>query len=457
MALRLSILYVGFRCPQDLVSADSHLSIACVNTPDAIKSFKQRPDIVLMDPFVHDADVDFEKVRSWVDTFHVHNFKFSPAVFVIVPEETKKSVRLSIMASGADQVVDWPLDTREIEVKAKGAIDKLHLEQTLFSKIGSLETSFGYLDRFKRELKEAKDELLEDKSNLNTALKQIHQMSQERRRLKQSLLEIKTQKAADMESFGRILYTLIRQRVELNRGHGERVGKIACFIATKMGLSQKQLDDLSKAGMLHEIGLLFLSKDYIGEGEQVPGWGEANQDPDSSSTVYDQAMRVQFPVKGAELLSRCRGFEGVAAIIRCLNENVDGTGYPDGLKRRHIPLASRILAAADEMENLRDNNGSFGIQDLLSELEPMIGSRLDPKVAGWLEKYAVLHLGGDTLKVRGVGVEQLKPGMILSATLFTRTGTKLLPAGQTLTRQTIDKIIQYHRAYPVDETVYIKV
>ena len=455
MALRLSLLYVGSRCPQNLVSADSPLSIACVNTPDAIKSFKQRPDIVLMDPFAHDADVDLEIVRSWVDTFHVYNFKFFPAVFVIVAEETKKSVRLSLMASGADQVVDWPLDTREIEVKAKGAIDKLYLEQTLSSKIDSLEKSFGYLDRFKRELKEAKDELLEDKSTLNTALKQIHQMSQERRRLKQNLLEVKEQTAADTEGFGRILYTLIRQRVELNRGHGERVGKIACFIATKMGLSQKQLEDLSKAGMLHETGLLFLSKDYIGE--KVPGWGEANQDPDSRSTVYDQVMRVQFPVKGAELLSHCRGFEGAAAIIRCLNENVDGTGYPDGLKRRHIPLTSRILAAADEMENLREKNGSFGIQDLLLELEPMIGSRLDPKVVGWLEKYAVLHLGGDTLKVRGVGVEKLKPGMILSATLFTRTGTKLLPAGQILTRQTIDKIIQYHRAYPVDETVYIKV
>jgi hypothetical protein len=87
----------------------------------------------------------------------------------------------------------------------------------------------------------------------------------------------------------------------------------------------------------------------------------------------------------------------------------------------------------------------------------LIGSRLDPQVAGWLEKYAVLHLGGDTFRVRGIGVEQLEPGMILSATLFTRTGTKLLPAGQTLTRQTIDKIIQYHRAYPVEETVFIKV
>ncbi|MCA1784584.1 MAG: hypothetical protein LC657_01225 [Desulfobacteraceae bacterium] len=352
-------------------------------------------------------------------------------------------------------MVDWPLDRREIEIKAKGAIDKLHLEQTLFFKTGSLEKSFGYLDRFKSELKEVKDELLEDKSNLNTALKQINQMSEERRRLKQSLLDIKTQMAADMEGFGHILYALIRQRVELNRGHGERVGKIACFIATKMGLSRQQFEDLSKAGMLHEIGLLFLSKDYICK--KVSDGEDADQSPVSSPTIYDQAMIVQFPVKGAELLSHCRGFEGAAAIIRCLNENVDGTGYPDGLKRHHIPLASRILAAADELETVRENNLSFGIQDLLSELEPKIGSRLDPKVAGWLETYAVLHWGGDTLMVRGVGVEQLKPGMILSATLFTQSGTKLLPAGQTLTRQAIDKIIQYHRAYPVDETVYIKV
>jgi HD-GYP domain-containing protein (c-di-GMP phosphodiesterase class II) len=455
MALRLSILYVGSRCPQDLTSEDSCLSFTCVHTPDQIKSLKQRPDIVLMDPFVHDADVDLERVQPWFDTVQVHNFKFSPAVFVVVPEGINKRVRLSIMAAGADHVVDWPLDTREIEIKAKGAMDKLHLEQALFSKTNSLEKSFGYLDRFKHELKEVKDELLEDKSNLNTALKQIHQMSQERRRLKQSLLDIKTQVAADGQGFGRILYTLVRQRVEINRGHGERVGKIACFIATKMGLSQKQLEDLSKAGMLHEVGLLFLSKDYIYEKE--PGGKNAGQNSDSSSTVYDQTIIVQFPVKGAELLSQCREFEGAAAIIRCLNENVDGTGYPDGLKRHHIPLASRILAAADEMETLRESNGALGIQDLLSALEPMIGSRLDPQVAGWLEKYAVLHLGGDTFRVRGIGVEQLEPGMILSATLFTRTGTKLLPAGQTLTRQTIDKIIQYHRAYPVEETVFIKV
>jgi len=455
MALRLSILYVGPRCPRDLASADPRLSLACVTGPDAIKSLEQRPDIVLMDPFGHDPGVDPERARPWLDALGGHHSKFSLAVFVIVPEETGKSVRLSLMALGADQVVDWPLDIRELEIKAKGAGERLHLEQALYTKSRTLEKSFGYLDRFKRALKAVKDELLEDKGNLNTALKQIQQMSRANRRLKQSLLDVKTQMAGDMEGFGRILYGLIRQRVERNRGHGERVGEIACFVAAQMGLPQKQLEDLSKAGMLHETGLLFLSKDYTCE--NLPGGEDADQYPDSSPAMYDQAMILQFPVKGAELLSHCRGFERPAAIIRCLNENVDGTGYPDGLKRRHIPLASRILAGADELETLRENNGAFDIQDLISGLEPLTGSRLDPKVVGWLEKYAVLHWGGDTFKVRGVGVEQLEPGMILSATLFTRTGTKLLPAGQALTRQTIDKIMQYHRAYPVDETVYIKV
>lgn len=165
---------------------------------------------------------------------------------------------------------------------------------------------------------------------------------------------------------------------------------------------------------------------------------------------------VQFSVKGAELLGNCQGFEGVAAIIRFMNENSDGTGYPDGLKRKHIPLESRILAGADALETLRENNISAGIGELLAGLEPLIGSRLDPMVAGWLEKYAVLHLGGETLGVRGVGVEQLVPGMVLGATLFTKTGTKLLSAGTVLTQAVIDKVIQYHREYPVDETVYIK-
>jgi hypothetical protein len=134
MALRLSILYVGSRCPQDLASADPHLSVACVNTPDAIKFVKPRPDIVLIDPFGHDSGVNPEKARLWFDVLSGHHFKFSLAVFIIVPEETNKHVRLSLISSGADQVVDWPSIYGKLKLRPKALLISFILNRMFFSR-----------------------------------------------------------------------------------------------------------------------------------------------------------------------------------------------------------------------------------------------------------------------------------------------------------------------------------
>ena len=52
-------------------------------------------------------------------------------------------------------------------------------------------------------------------------------------------------------------------------------------------------------------------------------------------------------VWGADLVGRIPGLEAVARIVRHHHERYDGEGYPDGLAGRDIPLASRILTAAD--------------------------------------------------------------------------------------------------------------
>ncbi len=146
----------------------------------------------------------------------------------------------------------------------------------------------------------------------------------------------------------------------------------------------------------------------------------------------------------------------MSPIVRSLNEWSDGTGYPDGLKRRYIPMAAKILAGADELDSLKDRADIQNTESLLKALEELAGGRLDPVIVGWLEKYAVLHMGTQAFHVRGVSVDQLEPGMELGTALFTATGTKLFTSNTVLTREAIDKIIQYIREYPVDETVYIK-
>jgi polar amino acid transport system substrate-binding protein len=47
------------------------------------------------------------------------------------------------------------------------------------------------------------------------------------------------------------------------------------------------------------------------------------------------------------LIAEVPGLEAVARIVRHHHESYDGTGYPDGLAGRDIPLASRILSVAD--------------------------------------------------------------------------------------------------------------
>ncbi|MCA1794506.1 MAG: HD domain-containing protein [Desulfobacteraceae bacterium] len=318
------------------------------------------------------------------------------------------------------------------------------LEQKIFTREQTIKKTRTYLDRFKHTLFAVKTELTREKTSLNNALKQIHHMTKERNQLKYQVQRIKQTLAQNMDGFEKLLASLIRSQVETSRGHGERVAHIACFVGKGLGFDEKKLENLHKAGMLHEIGLVFMPRTGVTKSfDQL--------------TTFEKNMQDQYPVKGADLLSHCNAFEKVAQIIRYMHENVDGTGFPRGLKKNYIPMASRVLAGADLCDTLKNGPKICALEDLMAALENAAGSRLDPLVVNWLEKYALLHMGSDAFQVRGVGMEALVPGMRLGCALCTSTGTKLFSADTVLTQKAIDKIIQYSREFPVDDILYIKV
>lgn len=413
-----------------------------------------RPDVILVD-LAAMAGGDFSWALKWVSEAGNAGFRFMPALFLAVDRLPAREDCLRIFGDGYDEILIHPLDPREIRFRAGVYIKQRELAQAVTVRERKLEKAFDYLNRFKRELRTVKTELIREKTSLNNALKQIHHMTRERRLLKRQLHDEQQAFRRNMDGFGELLSTLIRHRVERNRGHQERVAHAACFVARQMGLDEKKLEDLGKAAMLHEVGLLFMPE-YRGDKRQEIEDGGLMPGPNPESEIYRRDMQIQYPVKGADLLARCQGFEKPAQIIRYMNENADGTGYPEGLKKRHIPVLSRILAGADAMDTLKDSDAVQSLEGLFAALESVSGSRLDPVIVNWLEKYAVIHMGSDAYQVRGVGVEQLEPGMQLVCALFTSTGTKLFSANTLLTKEAIDKIMTYNREYPVDETVYIK-
>ncbi len=399
------------------------------------------PDIVLVDP---GSGTAMDAAQAWIRQLAEVSFPFTPGFFLVTDAFVTMEDKCRFRAWGYDEVIPRPVQNREIRYLSHPYLRHKTLEQQIFINKQTIQQARTYLDRFKQNLFSVKKELSSEKTSLNNALKQIHHMTRERSHLKTRAQELKHALQQHMNGYEKLLVRLIQNRVEISRGHGERVAHIACYVGKSLGFDEKKLENLHKAGMLHEIGLVFMPR-------------TAAATSFDQLTDFEKSIQVQYPVKGADLLSLCNAFEKTAQIIRHLHENVDGSGYPRGLKKEYIPLISRVLAGADLFDTLKNGEDICCLEDMMAALENAAGSRLDPLVVSRLQKYALQHMGSDAFQVRGVGVEELEPGMRLGSAVFTATGTKLFSADTVLTKTAIDRIIQYNREYPVDDILYIKV
>ncbi len=399
------------------------------------------PDIVLVDP---GPCVTMDVLQTWGAWLAEVPFFFRPGFFLVVDTDISMEEKYRFRECGFDEVIPRPVQEQALRYLSYPYLRHKILEQKNFNSKQTMNQASTYLNRFKNALSVVKSELIQEKTSLNNALKQIHHMNKERSHLKNQVQKAKKALDQNMAGCEKLLSQLIRRQVETSRGHAERVADIACFIGKGLGFDEKKLENIHKAGMLHEIGLVFMPR-------------TAQTKPFDQLTAFEKNIQLQYPVKGADLLSHCQVFEKTAKIIRHMHENADGTGYPKGLKKDYIPLASRILAGADMFDAVKHREDILCLEDLMAALENLAGSRLDPLVVNRLEKYALLHMGADAFQIREVGIDQIAPGMRLGCALFTADGTKLFSADTVLTRAAIDKIIQYNREFPVDDILYIKV
>ena len=94
-------------------------------------------------------------------------------------------------------------------------------------------------------------------------------------------------------------------------------------------------------------------------------------------------MMKQYPLRGAEILERVPGLGTVAQIVLCEHEHWDGSGYPDGLKGRLIPIGSRIILACDAYHAMivdRPYRAALPAGEAAAELRRGAGVQFDPDV-----------------------------------------------------------------------------
>jgi HD-GYP domain-containing protein (c-di-GMP phosphodiesterase class II) len=120
-------------------------------------------------------------------------------------------------------------------------------------------------------------------------------------------------------------------------GHSRSVATLAAAAAADAGLSPEEVDDVRRAGHLHDIGRIGVSSDI---------WER------TSALTPDQWERVRLhPYLTGRILDRIGGLDRVARIAANHHECVDGSGYPRGLAAGQLSLADRIVAAAVAYES----------------------------------------------------------------------------------------------------------
>ena len=112
------------------------------------------------------------------------------------------------------------------------------------------------------------------------------------------------------------------------------------------------------------------------------------------------------------MLDRVGGLLGrVGEVVRSCHERWDGTGYPDGLAREEIPLASRVVFACDAynaMTTDRPYRRAMSSNAAIEELRANTATQFDPKIVNAL--VAVVERGAFTPVTSIEGVRAVLAG-----------------------------------------------
>jgi diguanylate cyclase (GGDEF)-like protein/putative nucleotidyltransferase with HDIG domain len=161
----------------------------------------------------------------------------------------------------------------------------------------------------------------------------------------------------------------IEAKDETTHEHLQRMPGMAVTVAKQLGLSEKEMEALRAAALLHDIGKLAVPEQILNK----PG-----------KLTPEEFERIKVhPVVGAEILERVRFPYAVAPIVRAHHEKWDGSGYPDGLKAEQIPLGARILATVDCLDALTSNRQyrpALAFPEAMAVLEGQSGKGYDPRV-----------------------------------------------------------------------------
>ena len=184
-------------------------------------------------------------------------------------------------------------------------------------------------------------------------------------KLQQTFQKLKKTMDATIDTMSKI----IEAKDPYTSGHQHRVCQLAVRIAQEMKLPEDKIEGIRIVSLIHDIGKIGLPTEILSKPTKLADI-EFSLIKGHSQIGYDILKSIDFSYP-------------IANIVLQHHENIDGSGYPNGVKDNEISIEAKILRIADVVEamsSFRPYRPALGIDVALEEITQNRGILYDPEV-----------------------------------------------------------------------------
>ncbi len=316
---------------------------------------KETPDVILLDAVMPETDGYTACSILKGD----ENTTFIPIIMITAVKKDMQSKVLGLEA-GADAFLFKPFNPVELIATVNVMFRISDSEKLLRQRASQLEKD---VKRQTKELMENNRQLQMSEQHLLALTAQLQTEIEEKQRREQQLQEM-------MSSAIQAIARSEEMRDPYTAGHQNKVSQLSVAIAKHLHLAESEIQCIQAAATLHDIGKIAIPSQILIKPTRLTK-AEYNLIKTHSQNGYDILAAFPFPCP-------------IADIVLQHHERIDGSGYPNGLKKDDILLAARIIAVADVVEAMAANRPyrpALGIAKALREIERGEGTVYDTQVA----------------------------------------------------------------------------
>jgi len=165
------------------------------------------------------------------------------------------------------------------------------------------------------------------------------------------------------------LLAAVEAKDPYTHGHCNRVAKYSAKIAQELGLPSEEIDIVRTAAFLHDLGNIGVSEQILNKKDRL--------------TIPEFENVKRHTIIGAKILEPICFNKVIVEGIKSHHERIDGSGYPEAINDKMVPLIAKIISVADvydAMTSTRPYRKAFTPGDAISELRRGCGYEFDSKV-----------------------------------------------------------------------------